>query len=296
VLAPADSGGVDPDPAPAPRGDLDAAAGQAGRPEVLHRADRAGLQQLQAGLEQQLLEERVPDLDGRSLLLAGIVQLGRGERRPVDPVPPGRRPDDQDDIARVAGPRAGQLVLSGEAHAHRVDQRVLGVARVEEELTADGGDPDTVAVVGDAGHDAVEQVAVAVAIERSEAERVEDGDRAGAHREDVAQDPAHAGRRALERLDGAGMVVRFHLQHDQQAVADVDRAGVLAGALHDAWAAGREPLQECPRVLVPAVLAPHGGQHPQLDLVRLPAEALEDVRVLRVAQLRPRRAGRPARG
>ena len=47
------------------------------------------------------------------------------------------------------------------------------------------------------------------------------------HGEDVAQDAADAGGRALEWLDRAGVVVRFHLECDAPAVADVDDAGVF---------------------------------------------------------------------
>ena len=52
-------------------------------------------------------------------------------------------------------------------------------------------------------------------------------DSQGADREDVAQDAADAGGRALERLDGAGMVVRLDLERARQAVAHVDGAGVI---------------------------------------------------------------------
>ena len=81
--------------------------------------------------------------------------------------------------------------------------------------------------------DAVEQVAVAAASssERAEAQRVEDGDRPRAHREDVAHDAADAGRRALVGLDRRRVVVRLDLEDGAAAVADVDGAGVLAAAL-----------------------------------------------------------------
>ena len=57
--------------------------------------------------------------------------------------------------------------------------------------------------MADAGDDVVEEVARALRGEVAEAERVEDRDRPGAQREDVAQDPADPGRSALERLDRA---------------------------------------------------------------------------------------------
>ena len=64
-------------------------------------------------------------------------------------------------------------------------------------LAADVRDADAVAVVADAGDRALE-----VPVGRAEAQAVEERDRPGAHRDDVAEDPADAGRGALERLDG----------------------------------------------------------------------------------------------
>ena len=56
------------------------------------------------------------------------------------------------------------------------------------------------------------------------------GDRARAHGDDVADDAAHAGGRALVGLDEGRVVVGLHLEGDGPAAADVDDAGVLAHA------------------------------------------------------------------
>ena len=75
---------------------------------------------------------------------------------------------------------------------------------LERDLAADGRDADAVAVAGDAGDDALDDAAGARAVrtvERPEAQRVQQRDRPRAHREDVADDAADAGRRALVRLD-----------------------------------------------------------------------------------------------
>src|SRR5665647_3597295 len=62
--------------------------------------------------------------------------------------------------------------------------------------------------------------------------------------------------------------------------ADVDDAGVLAGALQDARRAGGEAAEHGPRVLVAAVLAPHERVDGELDVRRLAALDRADVRVL----------------
>ncbi len=165
------------------------------------------------------------------------------------------------------------------------------VGRLEVHLAADGGHADRVAVVADPCDGAVEQVArtsaggawrarraglagdgrpalAGAGVARlAETQRVEHGDRAGADGEDVAQDAADAGGGALERLDGAGVVVGLDLERAHEAAADVDGAGVLAGAHDDVLAVGGQRAQQLLGVLVRAVLAPQQRVHRQLEEV-----------------------------
>ena len=138
--------------------------------------------------------------------------------------------------------------------------------------------------MADAGDHVVEEVARALRGEVAEAERVEDRDRPSAEGEDVAQDAADAGRGALERLDGRGVVVRLDLERDRVAAADVHRARVLAGAHHDARPLGGQAAEELSRVLVGAVLGPKEREHRQLDVVRLTPELRVDQLELGVGQ------------
>ena len=87
--------------------------------------------------------------------------------------------------------------------------------------------------MGDAGDDARDEVAGLGVVRRSEAQCVQVGDGARAHREDVAHDAADAGRRALEWLDVRWMVVAFHLKDDGVAVSEIHDARVFAWALDD---------------------------------------------------------------
>ena len=165
---------------------------------------------------------------------------GAGEdRRAADAVATRRRAEQDDEVARSGRRGQGQEPLLQQPDGHDVDQRVALVRRVEHELAADRRHADAVAVAADPAHDAVDEVARPGVRRVAEAERVEDGDRPGAHREDVAQDAADAGRGALVRLDRAGVVVALDLERDGQAVADRDDAGVLARAGHDAASPGR---------------------------------------------------------
>ena len=147
------------------------------------------------------------------------------------------------------------------------------------------GRPRHVAVAADAGHDPGQHPVGVVGVERAEAQRVHHGDRPGAHREDVADDAADAGRGALVGLDVRRVVVGLDLERDGVALADVDDAGVLAdagqhladrGLLRDLG----ELLEVHLRALVGAVLAPHHGVHRELGAGRPAAEDLADLGVL----------------
>ena len=147
--------------------------------------------------------------------------------------------------------------------------------------------------MGDAGHGSLEGP-----VGRAEAQPVEQRDRPGAHRDDVAQDPADPGRRALERLDRGGVVVALDLEGDGETLAEVDHAGVLARALEHALAGGRQALQQRRRVLVAAVLRPEQREDGQLEVVRPAAEQLVDALELTVgeAELAMERLSDPRQG
>ncbi len=117
-------------------------------------------------------------------------------------------------------------------------------------------------------------------LDRAEAERVHDGERARAHGEDVAQDAADAGGRALIRLNVAGVVVRFDLEGAGPAVADVDDAGVFAGPLDDAIALRGQALEVDAAGLIGAVLAPHHAVDAELGERGRAAERRENALVL----------------
>ena len=72
----------------------------------------------------------------------------------------------------------------------------------------------------------------------AEAQAVEQRDRPGAHRDDVAEDAADPGRGALERLDRGGVVVALGLEGDGEPVTEVEHAGVLPGP----WSTRGPPL------------------------------------------------------
>ena len=279
-LALRDERDVDLDAGAAARAHLARRRGQSGRAHVLDADERVGLHHLEARLEQQLLHERIADLHGRTLLSGLVVELRRRHRRAVDAVAAGLGADVIDRIAGTGRDGLDDLVGLRDAEAEHVDQRIAGVALVESDLAADRRDADAVAVAGDAGDDTRHGSAHERILERSEPQGVEQRDRPRAHREDVADDAADAGRRALIRLDERRVVVRLDLEDRREAVADVDGAGVLAGSLQHALAGRRQRLQVDARALVAAVLGPHHREDAELGERRLASERLDDALVL----------------
>ncbi len=188
---------IERDAEPALAGHLDRRRGEPGRAHVLDRDDRVALHQFEAGLDQELLGERVADLHGRALLAGIAAELGRGHRRAVDAVAPGLGADIDDEVSRPRRGRIEDAVGAREPDAHRVDQDVAVIGGVELALAADRRHPDAIAVAADPGDDAGDEVPGLRVVGAAEAQRIEHRDRPRAHREDVAQDAADPGRRAL---------------------------------------------------------------------------------------------------
>ncbi len=131
-----------------------------GGAQVLKRDQEAGVEELEAALDELRLLEWIADLNRWPLRLVGLVELGGGQNgRAADSIASGRRAHQDDLVADSGGGGADHRVGSREADAHRVHQAVLLVGRLEVDLAADGRDADRVAVVADAGNDVVEEVA-----------------------------------------------------------------------------------------------------------------------------------------
>ena len=165
----------------------------------------------------------------------------------MDAVAAGLGADIEDRVAGRGAARIENLVLVGETDGHGVDEDIAIIACVELRLASDRGHADTIAVAADARHDAGHEAAGLRMAWVAEAQGVDQRDRPRAHGEYVAQDAADAGGRALIRFDIGRVVVALHFEDGGLAVADVDHAGILAGALDNAGILGREFRQVAPR-------------------------------------------------
>ncbi len=241
-------------------------------PAVLQREHEPALDELRRDLDQPLAGERVADLDRGPLVRVVLAQLGTREHRcPADPVAPGGRAVQHDERPGGCRLRPHEPLDGEQADAHRVDEAVRRVGVVEDDLAADVRHPDAVAVVAHAADRARE-----VVVGAAEAQPVEQCDRPGAHRGDVAQDPTDPGRRALERLDRRRMIVALGLEGDREPVAEIDDACVLSRALEDVRPLARQSSEKECGVLVAAVLRPEQREHRQLEVVGLAVEERDD--------------------
>ena len=131
------------------------------------------------------------------------------------------------------------VFLVRDSDGHGVNQDVAVIGRVEVALAADGRDADAVAVSSDASNAAGDKMARLWIIGCAKAERVHVGHWPRAHGENVAQDAADAGCRALIGLNEGGVVVALHLEDRRLAVANIDYPGILARTTNHPGRLGR---------------------------------------------------------
>ena len=254
-------GNVQNDAPSAPVGGFNSRAGQPGGAQVLNAADAAGIQRLQTRLDEDFLQERVTHLHRGAKFLLLLKGAGGQAGGAMNPIPPGIGAHQEQDAAGLAGGSGGQFIGGYQADAHSVYQGIMRIGLVKVYLAGHIGNADAVAVPGDTLHHTAKQVAVVSRILRriqgAKAEGVEQGDGAGAHGEDVADDAADSGGRPLQRLHCRRMVMGLYLEYHRQAVANVHRPGVFGPRLgqYPGGTAGEEAEQGT-GVFIAAMFAP----------------------------------------
>ena len=166
--------------------------------------------------------------------------------------------------------------------AKNIYQRIAFEALIEINLAADSRDTDAVSVMCNATYHASKQSAVCSDLFLSifcggrrvacaadtgvatlfcywpKAQRVQAKLWARAHGENVTDDTAHTGRCALERLDGAGMIVALHFERHCPAITDIHDTGILFARFDQNFRTGGGKFSQFfPRIFVRAVFAPH---------------------------------------
>src|SRR5690606_16599835 len=119
-----------------------------------------------------------------------------------------------------------------------IDEAVAVIGGVKADLPPDIRHAEGIAIAADAGDGAGNQAAGSGMVRAAGAERVHRRDRPRAHGKDIAENPPDPGRRALIGLYVAGVIVALHLEDQRLPIADIDNAGILAGAADDLLAGG----------------------------------------------------------
>ena len=171
--------------------------------------------------------------------------------------------------------------------AKGIDQRVPLIAIIEVDVSSHIGDPQAIAIMGDSTHHPAEKPFHQGGFQGTEAKGVGQQDRSRSHCENIPNDSTHPGRGSLERLDGAGMIVRLDLEGNPPSFAHVDHPRILFPSLDEHLSDGvlvgllrREKAQQTTGILIGAVLRPHDGKNPQFSQVGHTAENPEHVLVL----------------
>ncbi len=206
-----------------------------GGAHVLDTDNGSRLHRFEACFEKQLLHEGIADLHIRPFLLGLFGKLGGRHRRAMNAVPPRLRAYIDHRVSNAGGFTVEDFVVPEHAKSEYVDQWIAVVTLVEDALPANGRNAEAVAVMSDARNDTLENAMVASArlriVQPSEADGIHHSNGPRSHGENVAQDAADPRRCALKGLDKARVVVRFDLEGDCHAVADVDDSGILARPL-----------------------------------------------------------------
>lgn len=151
-------------------------------PEIAAGEDLPGLRHGKDCIDEELFRVWVADLNARPVgSLRILCKVAGCERCAAKPVPACRGAD-QDKVAPRPFYPGGDVAVGFDGpDADDVHERVSRIGWVEDEFTTDDRHTDTVAVIPDPGDDVLKEVAVLLACEGAEVERVHQGDGPGAH-------------------------------------------------------------------------------------------------------------------
>ena len=143
-------------------GHFDGRTGQSGRTHVLDRHDSSCFKCLKGGFDQKLFGKRIADLDVRALRVTVFAEGITGKCGTVNSVLTGSRAEVDDRITNSRGGGGRDLFDRKNANAHRINQRVSAVARVEIHFTGNGWNTNAIAVACDASNDVLKEISISL--------------------------------------------------------------------------------------------------------------------------------------
>ena len=163
-------------------GQFAGSTGDSSTAKILDAFYQASVQDLKGAFDQEFLHEWIADLNAGPLGGATLIEgLRREHADSADAVATSPGAVENDLVSDPAGIREVDILVPHRADAQSVDQRVAQVRRVEDDLTADVGQAQAVAVATDPRHHSGQHPSRVGRIARAESQRIHHRQRTGAH-------------------------------------------------------------------------------------------------------------------
>ena len=170
-------------------------------------------------------------MNGRSFGRFGVVErFGCQDRSATDSVTTRAGTKQHNLVAFTRSVGQANVFVLHDTHGQCVDQWVSLVDRVEDGFATNVGQAQAVAVTADSADYAVNHACRVRVVDLAKTQLVHDGNRAGTHGDDVANDTANTGGRTLVGLNVGRVVVRFDLERYSPAFTDVHNTSVFTHA------------------------------------------------------------------
>ena len=119
----------------------------------------------------------------------------------MDAIAAGFGPDINHRVTGAGGGGTEDTVTVGQTNSHRIHQNITIIGFVEINLATDCRDANAISISANAGDNTAEQMPGLFMVCRAKTQSVEQGNRARAHCEHIAQNTTDTGRRPLIRLN-----------------------------------------------------------------------------------------------
>jgi len=248
-------------------------------PQSCSEATKPPLNELERCLDQLLAGERIADLERRPLLVGAFCELLAGEHRcAADTVSAGGGAVENNEVPMPLA-RARVRRSTGRRPTHIALTRQLCSYASSKTASRQRSAPRRYCRTADPRDGAAERP-----VRRAEPQAVEQRDRPGTHRDDVAQDPADPGRAPWNGSTALGWLWLSTLNAIPSPSPTSITPAFFTGPCRTRSPDEGKPLEELRRMFVATVLGPKQRKDRELEVIWLPAEQVADPVKLAVRQ------------
>ena len=153
----------------------------------------------------------------------------------------------------------------------------LAVNIVKDNFPANGWHTNTVAIPGNTGDHALNQMTVLGLVQFAKSKGIKKSNGPSTHGKNIAQDATNSRRRTLKWLDKRRVIVGFHFKHGGKPISNIHSSGILPGPLNHPFPFSGKTFQMNPGTLIGAMLTPHNRKHTKFGEIRLAPKVREDL-------------------